>query len=528
VCSSDLNIANFDPANMEIKNADIELSGFRKPLQLKADIRNFSNPEISLSAALPAFGYEDISLFLSKQLNFQAPAFNVKAKINLGENFRKITVPSLTLSNKDMRADISAKADFTQTPAIIDATFKTNEFDIKKADYFNLLSAYALRGRLAVAGNIIYSNGSAVMPKITAELNGVSALISNFTIEDVKAKYEAQDNFSDMKADVADGIFKVGRQIVTNVKGNAEYEHKKQNFYALLNNSKFNGQNIKMSVAISKVRSARNRIVKTMLYVERFNPEEVFDTVEDFVAALSQSQPGAKKTRDTSDLAWLRNSRAALPEFMPNVNGYIFADKFESPIIAGGNFSAQLNLKGLLPEMKNLSGTIDVKLENGAILKLQEAADRWKALGVTFQPFVIMNNMERAGSFKMGQVLKDTPFEIMAASADLNNGKMNINNFYLDGRVIAAAVGGRVDWVGEDMDIDIFTMFKNTSKRGALSENLTDESGEPALAFKASGSMNRPSIQIKSPKKTSSEIRSARAKGLRADFKVLQKFVKEK
>jgi hypothetical protein len=105
---------------------------------------------------------------------------------------------------------------------------------------------------------------------------------------------------------------------------------------------------------------------------------------------------------------------------------------------------------------------------------------------------------------------------------------MNINNFYLDGRVIAAAIAGRVDWVGEDMDLDIFTMFKNSSMRGVLSENLTDESGEPALAFRSSGGMEKPAVAIKSPKKTGSQIKAARERGLRTDFAAVKKFVEEK
>jgi hypothetical protein len=213
---------------------------------------------------------------------------------------------------------------------------------------------------------------------------------------------------------------------------------------------------------------------------------------------------------------------------MPNINGSVYAKRFESPIVSGNNFTGEFNIKGMVPGMKNLSGIIDAKLENGIIHKLQETADRYKALGVAFQPFVIMNNMERAGSFKMGKVLKDTPFEIMNVSADFNNGKMDINNFYVDGRVIAATVEGKVAWVDETLDLDIFTMFKNTSRRGALSENLTDESGEPALAFRSSGPMDKVSVQVRSPKKTGSKIRTARDKGLRTDFRAIDKFAKER
>ena len=520
----EVNLANFSPKDMVLKNAEAQVRGFGKPLSFDFNIEDFVNPRVNFSVKLPSFKYEDISLFVKKPFAFEVPAFNIESKISFEDGFKKINISSLNIKNKDINADINGHIE--TAPLAARLNFQTKEFEASAVDYPGILKPYAVKGRLAAAGEFIYENGKPIFPKVTADINGASALIQNFTIQNVKAKYEAVENFNVMNAAVQNGVFKVGRQTVNNVKGKASYEHKKQNFYALLDNSQFNGQNIKMSVAISKVRSERDRAIKTMLHVEKFDPIEVFDTVEDFAAALAGNKAGASAAKDTSDLAWLRNFRAMLPAFMQNISGSVYADKFTSPIATGSNFNAEVSLRGMRPGMDALYGKIDLKLENGTILQLQEAADRWKALGVAFQPFVIMNNMERMGTFKMNQVLKDTPFDILRASADFDNGKMNINNFYLDGRVIAATVGGRVDWVGEDMDLDIFTMFKNTPKRGVLSENLTDESGEPALAFRASGSMQKPVIAIKSPKKTGAHIKTAREKEPRTDFAAIQKFIK--
>ena len=520
-----VNLANFSPKDMALKKAKVELRGFKKPLSLDINVEDFVNPRVNLSTRLPAFKYEDVSLFFKKPFNFEIPALNIKTKISFADGFTKINIPSLNIKNNNIEADLNG---IVQTaPLKARLSFKTKEFEISKADSAGILKPYAVKGKASGAGDFIYENGKSSLPKVTAELNGVSALVSNFTIENIKAKYEAANNFDAMDATFQDGVFKVGRQTINGIKGKASYEHKKQNFYALLDNSQFNGQNVKMSVAISKIRSDRNRIIKTMLAVERFDPVEVFDTVEDFVMALTQGKGGKPVEKDTSDLWWLRNFRAMLPSFMQNISGMVYADKFTSPIVTGSNFSGEINLKGLRPGMNRLNGKIDFKLEKGTILQLQEAADRWKALGIAFQPFVIMNNMERMGAFKTSKVLKDTPFDILKGSADFDNGRMNINNFYLDGPVIAATIGGRVDWVYEDMDLDIFTMFKNTSKRGALSENLTDESGEPALAFRSYSSMLKPLIAIKSPKKTGAQIRAAQSREPRTNFTAIQKFRKD-
>ena len=187
------------------------------------------------------------------------------------------------------------------------------------------------------------------------------------------------------------------------------------------------------------------------------------------------------------------------------------------------DFYGKFNFTNLLPGMQNLGGNIDATLSNGIIYKLQEAADNQKVLGIAYQPFVIMSRMERAGSFKMGKILKDTPFDIMSASAAFKNGNMTVNNYYVDGSVISAAIGGNVDWVKENFNLDIVTMFKNTSKRGALAENLTDESGDPALAFVTYGKMSKPKLEMKSPKKVGKQIQAARSKE-QEQFEEIKKF----
>ena len=522
-----VNLANFDLQAMSLKDTALEVRGARKPLKIKVNATDFVNPKITFSSTLPDISYEDLSLYVSKPFSFTVPSSAVKADIAFNDKFSKLTVNSLSVKNKDITLSVTGNIDFAQTPPALGADITTGEFNSELISaYTDVLKPYQIKGPLKAKGRIEYKDGKVSSPKFTLDLNGVSAFISNFTIENVYGTYTAQNNLNDMSAEVKDGVFKVGRQTVSAIKGTASYRHKKQSFYAKIKDTLINGNNSTISVAISKVRQA-NRVINANLYLSLLSPIEVFEITEDFVEALSDGSASTAE-KDTSDLDWLRNFRAGIPEFMPNFNGFVYAEKFETPIISGYDFNAEFDLKNLLPGMDKLNGKIDAKLQNGTIYKLQEAADRQKALGIAYQPFVIMSKMERAGSFKMNKILKDTPFDIMTASVDFNNGKMDINNFYVDGNVLAAAVGGNVDWVKETLDLDIVTMFRNTSKRGALSENLTDESGEPALAFRTYGPMTKAAVQMKSPKKTSSTIKSADEKGLRTDFSAVKDFIKEK
>ena len=86
-------------------------------------------------------------------------------------------------------------------------------------------------------------------------------------------------------------------------------------------------------------------------------------------------------------------------------------------------------------------------------------------------------------------------------------------------------MSGWTDWVSENFDIIIGTMFSNTSRSGALAENLTDESGNPALSFRVSSSMLKPKLEMLRAKKTGETIRAAQTKGLQTDFKTGQEFI---
>ena len=516
-----INFADFNAEQMSFTDTIGQVNLFKKPLNFKFNLKDFTEPKIDASLDIPAFGYEDISLFYEKPFKTKYPAFKIDIQAILKDNFTKLTLENLQAKNTNLTLQAQGNFDFTSKSGKLN--YKTKEFDIAKQTFLTFLKPYKLVGNLTVQGQVNYNQGKLRWPTLKATLNKVDAFISNFTIEQVKGTFEARDNFDYMTAQVQDGIFKVGRQVISEIKGTTTLEYSKQNFYAQVYDTMLNDKKMKMSVAISNVANAQKRRIKTLIYTSVFEPLEIFDLTEDFVIALSDEPSKIKK--EEGSLAWLHNFKNNIPQFMPNFSGSLYGEEFKTPIVYGKDFYAEFALENLLPGMDKLNGKIDVSLKEGIIYKLQEAAERQQALGIAFQPFVIMNNMERAGSFKMSKVLKDTPIEILNASTGFTNGKMKINNFYLDGKVIAATIGGWVDWHKEDFDLDIYTMFKNTSKRGVLSENLTDESGEPALAFRTYKTMKDPSLQMKSPKKTGSKIKEAHEKGLETDFKQIKEFI---
>lgn len=523
LAKGEINFANFKPRDIALKDMEAEIYALKSPAKIKLNANNLVDPELDLKIKLPKMTESDFSFLFDLKDKYSLPETDLSFIGYAKDNFTQIDISSLTLKNKDI--DLAAKAELFISSGTLNGDISITKAKIdssKIENYYKPLKPFALVGNLDAGGKFYFEDSVFKTKKLNLKSSSLSSKIFNFTVQNANIAFEATENFNKMSAVVQDGIFLVGRQKISSIKGNTSLEYKKQDFYAIIESALLNDKETKMSVAIANVRQEEKRKVKMLLSTVELNPLEIFDIVEDFAIALV---PDHQKDwqEDTSDLAWLRNFRSALPSFMKNFKGAVYAKKFTSPVLSGEDFYAKFNFTDLLPQMKNLGGHIDATLSNGIIYKLQEAADNQKVLGVAYQPFVIMNRMERAGSFKMGKILKDTPFEVMSASAIFKDGDMLVNNYYVDGPVISAAIGGNVDWVKEHFNLDIVTMFKNTSKRGALSENLTDESGAPALAFVTYGNMSKPKLEMKSPKKVGKQIQAAREKEV-LEFDEIKKF----
>ena len=397
-------------------------------------------------------------------------------------------------------------------------------FDLPKLfPYFTLLKKYDLKGKGSFNAHITGAGNKWKVTSLSAKLQGASGDLYGFKTSDVTGEFEAKNDFSDLYAHATNGRVGIARTTFDKLDISASW--RKGNLYANIHSGEVNGVGLKMNLDIQKLTDPQ-RLISTNMYWKKFDPMAFIETVRDFVTVITPlTGAGGEETPEaTGELAWLRNFRDRLPNFMPNFTGTLTADEFSSGVLTGNRFDAQFDLSGLFEGGKSLSGIIQARLAGGVIHQMEKWADEQEALNVTFQPFIIMHRMERAGSFKMGRVLKDVEFTDMAAGVTFNNGQMTIQNAYNVGPTLSASVDGSIDWINEKFDMMIGTMFTNTSKSGALAENLTDESGNPALKFRVSGSMLKPKVEMKRAKKTGEGIRAAQAKGLTTDFNTAQYF----
>lgn len=519
-----VNFAGFNWSNFAVRSLRAQVFLFQKPLDVLLDLDNLRTPYFNVRVNVPAFESKDLSLFKADGVGFAVPKSVVTAKGMLDKNYRLVKLSQATASAADVKLEANGTLDFSSPAYAADLNVSSNFFNLAgKNRYYAPVGRYKLTGEGSVSGRVTRTDGKYSLPLFTAQVKDASGDIYGFKAENITGEFQAKKDFADLYAAVSSGTVRVAKSVFEKVNLSASW--RKGNLYAYIASANLNGIPFKMSLSVTNLKSARRRI-RTALYLKHLDPMAFIDVVRDFVDVIMPLTKGGKfKAPVEGDLAWLRNFRDRLPGFMPNFAGSLSADTFSSQVLSGNRFNAEFEFTGLRAGMKNLTGTLEASLEGGVIHQMEKLAEEQRALNVTFQPFIIMHRMERAGSFKVGQVLKDVPFTEMAASGHFASGRMQINNAYVVGPTISAVVSGWTDWVSENFDIIIGTMFSNTSRSGALAENLTDESGNPALSFRVSSSMLKPKLEMLRAKKTGEAVRAAQTKGLQTDFKTGQEFI---
>ena len=496
-----VNFANFHWKDFALRSLRAQVFVFRKPVSLTVDLDNLYTPYFNIRAQIPAFEGKDLSLFKDDWGEFYLPQSSMRLKGSLSNGYRLLKLSEALILADDANITASAEADFTQSPWTADIAFTTEPLDLAAwSKNYPRLSPYKLTGKTSLDVHLLRQEGKWALPKLDLALQDVSGEFYYFPVQGVNGDFSAAQNFTDLYARLTSGKVTVDRSVFDKLDFSATY--RQGNLYANIASGELNGVPLKMNLSVNKLTSS-NRRIRTNIYLKHFDPMAFIEVVRDFVTVIGRTKTVKAKPRVSGQLAWLENFRDRLPKFMPNFAGTLSADTFSSEVISGNSFYAEFDFKGLLPGMKRLDGTLDARMQDGVIHQMEKLAEEQKALNITFTPFILMHRMERAGSFKVGQVLRDVPYEELAVSADFAGGHMTINNAYTQGPTISALVQGWVNWVEENFDIIIWTMFNNTSRSGALAENLTDESGNPALAFQVSSQ-----------------------RGLRTDFKTNRDFIK--
>ncbi len=518
-----INFANLNWEEAKIKDTNITIKFFKEPIKAVVNVENLRNPKISFQGNIPAVSYKDVSIFFESPFDFAFPPSEISFDATLKQE-KYLALKNTVVTMEDV--SFGVYAEYNMSEKLLDMEFGTNKFNFaNKNKWFPGLKALELEGLGDINGSLKISETKKIQETVNIKLNDIRGKLRGFTISKFSGIVDIMDGFRKVDAQLKDLSFDIGGQQFTKLKGKFEYGHNQM--FVDLKKGFFNGKDMKMSFFVKNLNSINNRHVNMAADFESFELLEIFDTVGDFGDGVDPKFPNIERRPYEYDgkLSWLRNFRARLPKFIPNITGIISAKQFITPSISGENFNVEFDLTDLKPGMDKFSGTFDAQISNGIIYKLEEFAANDSAYNVAFQPFIMMHKLEKMGSFEVGKILKNVPYDRIILSTNFNNGAMRINNFLIESIKIPSAVSGWVDWYGENIDINVYARFTSSSSAGAIAESLTDETGKPAIAFRSKGNMYKGvRTELISAKSVRTQINKAIAKGIRTDFKKSKKF----
>ena len=495
-----------------------------KKILLTGDVNNFLKPDASFAADLPAIKAADVAPFCTPPLWFYIPAGHIAARLRAGGG-------TLTLSGVEgrfsaVRFSAEGKADFSEPgrPASWRLSVVTRPFQLAQAArWWNGVAQYAQSGSGQVKFALSSSGGKVSADKAALIVSGAQLAWNGFKGSGLSFVASQKNNLDSLSLKVTAGNVAVGRQRFSALDGQLDYSGGALSVSRL--RGRMNETPVSLRLEVKKL-AGKNREITLLADVGQLRLPEFFDTVSEVARGVAGAKKPAEHKVHAGQLAWLENFRERLPGFMPSFSGVVHADRLVSPMLSGRNLYADFRLRGIAPGMDRVDGRIDAVLGPGTIYQLERMAAEEKALNVAFKPFLAMHKMEMGGAFKTGMVLKDVNYSQMGGAVDFKSGAMSVQNFYVTGPVLSAAMSGKVGWVAETLDLDIQTLFSSTSGSGGLSENLTDASGKPALAFRVSGSMQSPKADMDSPKSVGGKIDAASRRGVRSDFRKIKSFAK--
>lgn len=197
-----------------------------------------------------------------------------------------------------------------------------------------------------------------------------------------------------------------------------------------------------------------------------------------------------------------------------NLDIYFYSNDFENDYILAEKIFFQGNFSSFSADSNYMKGNFILKAEKGTFLDVQTNSEKNATYHLISLPLTTIYRMNRAGVFKLNSHIKNIDFSQVGADYSLNNGKMILRSFYIDGRDFMAHTTGEMDFTKEKIDLYVYVLNNKFNSMGGLPEALTDAKGRPALAFRLKGNFKNTTTKILDPNNNTEIIRKAIENGV--------------
>jgi len=510
-----VNFSDFNMEKAEIKDLALTFSAFNKSFKAEGGIKNFRRPEIRLTARAEKLSDEDIAPLFKSQYHFALPPSIWTLTARTQED--KTLNLALNVNPPGLRAEGSVKFN-TSSATVYDLTVFTPPFNLaelkKMAPDVPLTEA---SGIAQVRVSMNNKKGRFTLAKAILTSNKASFLYKNLHFDGLNLSALFSESFKNNYLNIQDGKLQMAKYALSGLNISTQLSRDKftGEYSALWDNAPMKGRLTILNPLTDK------KTAEFTGYSRRLNIKEG----RDFLLNLKKAgPPGKNRALYESNLAWVRTVKNSVPSGFAVFRLSYKADFLKHEYFDASNFYMTADLRDMIGHIERLKGDVTIRSGAGTFYDVQTTSEQDRIYYIFSLPVMTMYRLNRMGALKFGYKLNDVSFNSIGGEYTLDSGKILIRNFYMEGKEFSIYTTGTLDLADENIKLKVYTISDKYYSMGSLPETMTDASGKPALAFTIEGKMNKPTINMMSPREAGKIITEAIKKGVGIDSAKLDKF----
>ncbi len=509
-----VNLAAFNWEESRLKGLRADLTLLDKTVRFTGDIRNLLRPELSLQAEVPPFRNTDIAYLFDSPFKFSAP----QSAWEISSVFPSTAAAKVSVSVKPLNLRAEGVFDLTRSTLTYSFLISAPPVSLDKLrSYGAVLPLDKPVGKAQVRLRLASRDGRPVFSRAFLSTAGAGFAYRKLNVSNLDLSALLSSDAMNSYVSASRGRLVLGDNTLSGLKLSTEFL---KDGFLVKYAGRFNGGPAKGKAVVRRQMTAE-RSVDFVGYSD----DLLFSSLKKLVFDIRDLRgPRVGMPEFDSNLAWLKKLKNSIPIGYSSVKVLYKAGRFRHDYMHAEDFYLSGTLKNIAGDISKIKGDISVKAGAGTFYDVQKTSEEDHVYYLFSLPLTFIHRMNRAGALRFDSKVKDISFNSIGGDYSLDEGKVEIRNFYMEGRDFSAFVSGQLDFKNETMKVKIYTMSGKYYSMGSLPEALTDASGKPALAFTLEGKMATPEFKLISPKDSGRIIREAAQKGANIDLSRIDTF----
>lgn len=472
-----------------LENIDSYITFMDNTINISGNIENLNSPAANLEIKIPEINLNRVFTFVKETLII--PSSSIKTDIFYKPYEKQFDVSFyLKELNARIKGSIDFKSGFFKYKAnCLVKNFQLDRIKLSLKKYIEKPSGFA-----DLEFYISGENSKINDYSLTLKSNDLSFQEKNKILffKNVSGKLIINNKFSSIS--LSDGLAYLDKYIFSKL--NFRWEMEKDTEVI---NASFHADGNKGKIkAVIYNSNKKNKKMKVKAYLKETEIEKMI-AIKDYIS---------------SKLNASNNSNNRYNFHYNPVDIYYYSDYLDDQYLQANKVYMHAELKNIPKKIDDIAGNFYIKLQNGFFKEIEKNAEKNNLYYIISLPVTTIHRLNKLGAFKLDSKMKNMDFKETASQFSVNNGKIILDNFYINGNILMAYTLGDVDFHNQKINLNVYTLSNKYDSMGGLPESLTDSKGRPALAFRIKGKFRNNDLKLLDPNDNSKIINKAIEKGI--------------